>query len=117
MSLPGLTKSPRLQPVLVVTALPWLGDGSVFEEQPFPPSTFVPEAPRGQVQAGRGCTAASRRASLLTSNLWLLSLVLKPAPTPSWQINGLVMDYVEFPSYSIIYQNDLPTGQEEDNQM
>lgn len=101
---------PRLQPVLVVTALPRRGmELFLKEEQPFPSSTFVLEAPRGQVQASR--------ASLLTSNLWLLSLVLKPALTPSWQINGLVMDYAEFPGCSIIYRNDLPTGQEEDNQM
>lgn len=49
---------PRLQPVFMVTALSRQGDGTVFEEQPFPSSTFVLEAPRGQVQAGRGSTAA-----------------------------------------------------------
>lgn len=68
----------RLPPVLVVTALPWLGDVTVLEGQSFLPSIlFVLETKRGQARAGQGHTAASHRAGLLTSKVGLLGLVLK----------------------------------------
>lgn len=70
-----LSRSP---PVLVVTALPWLGDVTVLEGQSFLPSIlFVLQAKRGQARAGQGHTAASHRAGLLTSKVGPLGLVLK----------------------------------------
>ena len=76
----------RLQPALVVTALPELGscqDRTFLEEQSFSPSIlFLLEAQRG-ARAGQGHTAAGCGVGLLTSNLGLLGLVLKPALPPS----------------------------------
>lgn len=67
-----------LPPVLVVTALPWLGDVTVLEGQCFLPSIlFVLEAKRGRARASQGHTAASHGAGLLTSKVGLLGLVLK----------------------------------------
>lgn len=68
MLLPSLTKSPQAAACPGGHSSPLAGDGTVFEEQLFPPSTFVLEAPRGQVQAGEVTQqqAAARVSRLLT---------------------------------------------------